>query len=121
MDSGLWTYRDETLGEIDIVGFDVEARDGFAGRINEATYELGKSHLVVDTGHWIFGSKAVVPAGLVEDVNLERELVRVAMSKAQMRDAPRRLGRGPGVDDAHRAELERHYMRHELLHVRDVF
>jgi hypothetical protein len=37
-------------GPADLVGFDVEATDGNIGKIDEATYDVGGSYVVVDTG-----------------------------------------------------------------------
>jgi hypothetical protein len=52
----------------DVVGFDVEATDGSIGKIDEATYDVGSSYVVVDTGPWIFGSKVMLPAGIITRV-----------------------------------------------------
>src|SRR5262245_30710537 len=67
-----WTYRDlDTLGVdmtrgVDLVGLDVEATDGGIGKIDEATYDVGSSYVVVDTGPWIFGKKVMLPAALIQ-------------------------------------------------------
>ena len=62
----LWTYRDRSdLGanvvdtHPDITGFGVEAIDGSIGKVDEATYDLGRSYIVVDTGPWIFGKASM--------------------------------------------------------------
>ena len=64
----LWSYRDRTeLGSnvvdthADISGFSVEAVDGSIGKVDDATYDVGSSHIVVDTGPWIFGKKVMLP------------------------------------------------------------
>ena len=49
-----WTYRDTSslganIASIDITGFEVEALDGGIGKVDEATYEVGSSYLVIDT------------------------------------------------------------------------
>ena len=66
----MWDYRTE-LGAVDrdLVGYDVEATDGSIGKIDESTYDVGASYLVVDTGFWIFGKKRMIPAGVVERVD----------------------------------------------------
>ena len=38
MQSDLWTHRDETIGDIDLTGFKIEALDGDIGKVDEATY-----------------------------------------------------------------------------------
>ena len=50
METELWTYREPMTEPLDIKGFDVEATDGAIGRIDETTYDVGSSYIVVDTG-----------------------------------------------------------------------
>ena len=85
----LWSYRDESLvsGE-DLTGFHVEATDGSIGKIDEATYDVGASYLVVDTGPWIFGKKVMLPAGVIRDIDLDTETVFVNRTKDQIKNAP---------------------------------
>ena len=90
----IWTYRDpDTLGAdvsrgVDLTGFGVEALDGSIGSIDEATYEVGASYIVVDTGPWIFGHKVVLPAGVVERIDLQDEKLYVGRTKDQIKNAP---------------------------------
>jgi hypothetical protein len=35
-------------GDLNAVGFDVEARDGSVGKVDQATQEIGSGHVVVD-------------------------------------------------------------------------
>ena len=56
-------------------GFSVEAADGGIGKIDEATYDASQSYLVVDTGPWIFGKKVMLPAGVIDRVDLDTETV----------------------------------------------
>src|SRR5262245_45227495 len=35
------------------------------GKVDEATNDVGSSHVVVDTGPWIFGKKVMLPAGTI--------------------------------------------------------
>jgi hypothetical protein len=89
-----WTYGDaSTIGvdmtqNLDLTGFSVEATDGSIGKIDEATYETGGSYLVVDTGPWIFGKKVLLPAGVVERVDLDAETVFVNRAKDEIKNAP---------------------------------
>ena len=60
-----WTYRTSaarTAQSADIVGYEVHATDGHIGKVDEATYDVGASQIVVDTGPWIFGRKVLLPA-----------------------------------------------------------
>jgi hypothetical protein len=89
----MWSYRDDVRPEDDstygdIVGFEVEALDGSIGRVDEASNEVGSSYLVVDTGPWIFGEKVMIPAGTVQRIDFENEVVLVNRTKEQIKDAP---------------------------------
>lgn len=89
MTTDLWTYRqDVTPADTRIDGFDVEAADGNIGTIDEATYDIGESAIVVDTGFWIFGRKRLIPASSIAEIDLEHETVRLTLTKAQIKDAP---------------------------------
>jgi len=89
MNVDVWTYRQfETTGSLDLTGFDVEATDGHIGKVDEATYETGSSYLVVDTGFWIFGKKRMLPAGVVDRIDVDDRRVYVNRTKDQIKDAP---------------------------------
>jgi hypothetical protein len=89
-----WTYGDaSTIGadmtrNFDLTGFSVEAADGSIGKVDEATYETGGSYLVVDTGPWIFGKKVLLPAGVVERIDLDAETAFVNRAKDEIKNAP---------------------------------
>lgn len=84
-----WTYSDSSWNQGgDCVGYDVEASDGGIGAIDEASNEAGSSYVVVDTGFWIFGKKRLIPAGAISNVDHERRVVHVSMTKDQIKDAP---------------------------------
>jgi hypothetical protein len=87
MGSNLWTYP-ETVGRLDLTGFDVEAVDGSIGKVDEATQDVGESYLVVDTGIWIFGKKVLLPAGLVERIDRDEEKVWINRTKDEIEKAP---------------------------------
>ena len=96
----LWTWRETVVYETpdtkptnairdtDVTGFDVEATDGHIGKVDEATYEVGGSYLVVDTGFWIFGKKRMIPASVVDRVDRSGRNVFLRMSKDEVKDAP---------------------------------
>jgi hypothetical protein len=85
--SNMWTYP-ETLGRLDVTGFDVEARDGSIGKVEEVDLEAGESYIVVDTGVWIFGRKVLIPAGLIDRVDRDEEKVYVDRTKDEIEQAP---------------------------------
>ena len=87
--SDIWTFRTEhALTGAELVGFSIEATDGGIGKIDEGTEEMGRTHLIVDTGPWIFGKKVMLPAGVVDRVDLDTETVFVRCSKDQIKNAP---------------------------------
>ena len=94
MDVDIWTYREPTaLGAdvsrgVDLTGFGVESIDGSIGKVDDATYEVGSSYLVVDTGPWIFGKKVMLPAGVTEKVDVNEEKVYVSRTKDEIKNAP---------------------------------
>jgi hypothetical protein len=107
-----WTYQDSTgiSGEADLVGFDVEATDGSIGKIDEATYDAGASHVVVDTGPWIFGSKVMLPAGTISRVDQTNRKVYVSRTKEEIKSAPK-FEKDRYADDEYRNQLGEYYGR----------
>lgn len=87
----VWTYREGVpldASPRDVVGYGVEAKDGSIGKVDEATYEVGSSYVVVDTGPWIFGKKVMLPAGVIRAVDHDEEKVFVNRTKDQIKNAP---------------------------------
>jgi hypothetical protein len=85
----LWTYRTTLPGTREaLVGCDVEARDGSIGKVDEATPDTGRAHIVVDTGPWIFGRKVVIPAGTIERIDVDDKKIFVGLTKDQIKDSP---------------------------------
>jgi hypothetical protein len=91
----VWTYRTtlEPGGSIadvgiDVSGYHVEATDGSIGKVDEATYETGRSYLVVDTGPWILGKKVMLPAGVVRGIDEHEQKVFVDRTKDEIKHAP---------------------------------
>jgi hypothetical protein len=92
MSTDMWTYREDTVAPGDaprnVVGYGVEATDGSIGKVDDATYDVGSSYLVVDTGPWIFGKKVMLPAGVIENVDHDDEKIMVDRSKDEIKNAP---------------------------------
>ena len=89
MDTKIWNYsRDYASEPMDLKGFKVEAIDGDIGRVDEATYDVGASFIVVDTGPWIFGRKVVLPAGAIQGLDLDDQKVVVGLTKDQIKGSP---------------------------------
>jgi len=86
-----WEFRPETGltgDEVDLTGYPIAAVDGDIGHVDEATYEVGSSILVVDTGPWIFGRKVLLPAGVVERIDTVEHKVYVDRTRDQIKAAP---------------------------------
>ena len=106
----MWTFRaDMETDVIDLSGFDVEARDGDIGHIDEATNEVAGSYVIVDTGPWIFGKKVMVPAGAIERIDLDGRTVTVGLTKDQIKSSPEPDQDAMRDDAAYRERLGAYY------------
>jgi len=106
----IWTYREQTWGTTDLTGYSVEAADGGIGKVDEATNEVGGSYIVIDTGPWIFGKKVMLPAGVIDRVDVGSETIYVSQMKDQIKNAPE-LDEARYQDEAYRTELGGYYSR----------
>jgi hypothetical protein len=105
----IWSYRDTARPQTsDLVGFDVVATDGSIGKVDEATYDVGDSYLVVDTGFWIFGKKRTLPAGVVDRIDYDNRQVHARLTKDQIRQAPD-YEKGMERDEAYRKDVGNYY------------
>jgi hypothetical protein len=110
----IWTFREAgTLGvdpaqNIDLTGYKVDAIDGGIGKVDEATYEVGSSYVVVDTGPWIFGKKVMLPAGVIERIDPVEEKVDVSRTKDEIKDAPE-FDESMYTDPGYRTEVGSYY------------
>ena len=111
----VWTYRDpSSLGSnvvdthADLSGFSVEAVDGSIGKVDESTYDVGGSYIVVDTGPWIFGKKVMLPAGVVRGVDETEQVVFVNRTKEQIKSAPE-YDESLAFEDRYRSDLGAYY------------
>jgi hypothetical protein len=115
----MWTYRESgTLGAdvgrgLDLTGFDVEATDGGIGKIDEATYDTSSSYVVVDTGPWIFGKKVMLPAGVIDRIDLDTQTVFVDRTKDEIKNAPE-FDEDRYRDEGYRTELGGYYGRSRI-------
>jgi hypothetical protein len=93
-------------GEHGLVGYHVEATDGSIGKIDE----VGDGFLVVDTGPWIFGTKVMLPNGVVNNIDTAERKVYVDRTKDEIRSAPEFA---PELRDSadYRESLGKHYTR----------
>ncbi len=105
----LWTYQDDALVGNALVGLEVVATDGEIGKVDEATDDAGTSGIVVDTGSWIFGKKVMLPAGVVDRVDLDSETVFVSRSKDEIENAPEFDPAASPDDEEYRNRLGGYY------------
>jgi hypothetical protein len=86
----------ESSGAIDLTGFEVEARDAPVGRVHAATNEVDESFIVIDAAL----QRVLLPAGLISEVDADRQRVTLSCTAAEVRGAPRydEQQRRPGAD-----------------------
>lgn len=89
-------------------GFEVRAPDGTVGTVDKATYDIGASYLVVDTGPWIFGRRVLLPAGVIQRVDREAGVVHVGRTRDEIRAAPE-FDVGGGITSAFRERIGAYY------------
>jgi hypothetical protein len=88
MSDDIWNYP-ETVGRLDLTGFRVEAADGGIGKVDETSHDDDAGYIVVDTGPWIFGSKVLLPAALIDRIDRDDEAVYVSRTKDEIERAPK--------------------------------
>ena len=93
---------------LNLVGFEIEATDGGIGKVDEATYDVGASYVVVDTGPWIFGKKVMLPAGVVQRVDLDTETIFVDRTKDEIKNSPE-FDENMYQDESYRTQLGSYY------------
>ena len=84
----MWDFPEGALGPDDSVkGFRVEAADGHAGEVAWASYEPGESYVVVSLSH-LHKKHHVVPAGLVERIDLDERTLWVQLRRDEIAELP---------------------------------
>ena len=84
----IWTYGGGVRPDVELNGFDVEARDGEIGTVDESSREVGSSYLIVDTGPWIFGKRVLLPAGVIEKIDRGNRRIFVNRTRDEIKRAP---------------------------------
>jgi hypothetical protein len=105
----IWVLREPEWEVIDITGYDVEALDGSIGTVDEATYDVKAGRIVVDTGPWIFGKKVILPAGTIEEIDREAEVVLVDRTRDEIKNAPEYDVENLDAEEQHRKALTDYY------------
>jgi hypothetical protein len=88
----VWTVEvvpDEDDSMPDVTGYEVSARDGDIGKVEEVVTDPdGRTYIVVDTGFWIFQKKRMIPAGAIDTIDHENRRVNVRLTKDEIKKAP---------------------------------
>jgi Protein of unknown function (DUF2795) len=104
----MWTYGGGVRTEADLDGYEVEARDGSIGTVDEDTNEVGRSYVIVDTGPWIFGKRVLLPAGVIERVDRNNRRLFVNRTRDEIKRAPE-YDPASGLSPEYRQQLGTHY------------
>ena len=81
----VWNFRDEALARIDVRGFKVRARDAEIGTVVQGIESASGGYLVIDPGVSMpLGKQLLLPAGLVEKVDIDRRRVVVGADRKQV-------------------------------------
>ncbi|MFD9392134.1 PRC-barrel domain containing protein [Streptomyces sp. NPDC060000] len=110
---GIWSYMPDSgyaEGQ-DLSGYAVVTADGTLGHVEREADPHGMRHLVVDTGVWLFGRSAVVPAGVVTAVDHGARTVSLVCTGDQVKDAPRFRTDSETTDPAYLTAVGDHYRR----------
>ncbi|MFJ6793520.1 PRC-barrel domain-containing protein [Streptomyces sp. NPDC091268] len=112
-EDALWGYQQDAgyRQGIDIVGYKVEATDGGIGKIDKHSEGVGSSHVVVDTGGWIFGKHVLLPAGTIRRIDTVEEKVYVDRTKEQIKNAPDFDEHKYGDEPGYLQQFARYYSR----------
>ena len=107
--TGIWSYgAGDDWSSMHLVGYKVEATDGDIGKVDEASNDAGAGYIVVDTGPWIFGKKVMLPADVIQRVDLDSETVFVERTKDEIKSAPE-FDEARYRDEAYRDEVGGYY------------
>ena len=105
----IWTFRGQTLRGRSLNGFDVDAKDGRLGRVERTASEPTGSYLVVDAGTMApLGGRILLPAGLIDRVDVDDERVHLRATRDEIRAAPAYDWRVP-LEQHHRDAFATYY------------
>jgi len=109
-DFDAWNWRADSgmPAQQDIIGYHVEAIDGKIGKVTELHTGHEAGFLIVDTGAWIFGRSAMLPAGVVTYVDHDDRTVYVVCTKQEIKDSPE-VDSSQYTDEGRRAQVAAHY------------
>ncbi|HYZ18371.1 MAG TPA: DUF2795 domain-containing protein [Gaiellaceae bacterium] len=104
----MWRYPQGVEAGRDLTGYEVEARDGSIGSIDQSTQDVDEHWVIVDTGPWIFGKRVLIPAGLIDRVDDNQERVFIDRTREEIKNAPE-YDITVGATGLYRRELASYY------------
>ena len=104
----IYIFTEPAWSNIDLSGYDVESVDGVVGTVDEDTYQIGSDALVVKTGPWIFGKKLLLPVGLINQIDENKQKIFVDVTQDQINNAPE-FDDSRFHDSDHREEIGSYY------------
>jgi Protein of unknown function (DUF2795) len=85
----IWKFRDDSVATVDLGGFEVEGKDGTIGRVVRTDSSASGGFVVVERGFGFErGRQLLVPAGLVDRVDLQARRVSVGLERGRLEGAP---------------------------------
>ena len=104
----IFMFTEPAWSNLDLSGYHVEANDGEIGTVDDGTYEIGTNALIVDTGPWIFGTKVMLPVGVINRIDESERRIWVNLTKEQIKNAPE-FDESRLNDRTHRDEFGTYY------------
>jgi Protein of unknown function (DUF2795) len=105
----LWSFRDQAVTRIDLAGFDLHAVDGPIGTVAQSIEASGGGYLIVNPGVGMpLGRQLLVPAGLVDKVDVDNRRVSVKAEREQIRNAPEFAG-SEVLDESARIGMDEYF------------
>ncbi len=85
MQAEVWMSREGVVLDDELVGYEVEGRDGKIGKVDHVAFE--KTCFFVSTSR-LFRKQYVVPASAVERVDTKGKTIYVDLSKEEVENSP---------------------------------
>ncbi|MFK0239077.1 PRC-barrel domain-containing protein [Streptomyces vinaceus] len=92
-----------------LIGFRVEASDGYIGKVDEHAEDVDASYIVAKTGAWIFAKHVLIPAGVIVRIDMDDEKIHVNLTKDQIKDSPEYDKEKHRGDAVFRGRLDQYY------------
>jgi hypothetical protein len=103
----VWTSRVEGIAiDQSLIGFTVVGRDDTIGKIEHVNYT--GTCLSVATGGLLKKTRHLIPAAAIESIDLDSEIMNVALTTGQIADAPVYDGHS-GIDEESESRIEQYY------------